>query len=158
LIGGSDEEPILRDHADEMLISRAEQIGRERRQDLRPGKSRAARECDDVACRIDRVQRPVGTKGRLLDADPDRVHATAPEIERQEIVFGGRDKEELGFGVEADDALDGGQFALQHSLDGREPRQPVELGCAAFSGQSDRDARRPGENLKLANPLRRLLL
>ncbi len=33
-------------------------------------------------------------------------------------MFGGRDKQKLRFRIEPDDALDGGQFALEHPFDG----------------------------------------
>ena len=158
LIGRGDQQAILRDHADEMLIGGAEQIARKRRQRLRPRESRPARERDHVTGRIDAVQRPIGAERGLFDVCADGVHAAAAEIEREQIVFAGRDKEVFGFGVEADDPLDGRQFALQHAFDRGEPRQPVQLRRAPLGGQPDCDSGGARENLELANPLRRLLL
>ena len=141
-----------------MLIGRAEQIVRQRRERLRPGKSRSPRKRDHTPQRIDGVERPVRTERGLPDVRPHGIDATAAKIEREQLVFGGRYKQEFGLGIETDDALDRRQFALQHSLDRSKPGQPIELRSAAFGGQSDADAGRARQDLELTNSLRRLLL
>src|SRR5258708_39308297 len=141
-----------------MLIGRAEQIVRQRREQLRPGKSRSARKRDHTPRRIDGVESPVRAERGLCDVCPRGVDATAAKVEGKQLEFGGRYKQELGLGIETDDPLDGREFAFQHSLDRGEPGQPIELRSAAFGGQSNGDAGRARQDLKLANSLRRLVV
>ncbi len=122
LIRRGDEQAILRNHADQMLIGRTKQITRQCRQRLWPRESRPPRQRDDAPRRIHGVQRAIRAQCGLPDRRADGVDATAAEVEREQFVLEGRDEEELRFGIESDHALDRGQAALEHPLDGREPR------------------------------------
>src|SRR5205814_6930207 len=129
-----------------------------RRRRLGPREAGAARERDDAPGRVHGVEGAVRAERGLPDRRADGIHATAAEIEREQLMLGRRDEQKLGFWIEPDDALHGGQFALQHPLDGGKPGEAVELRRPAFGGQPDRDAGRAREDLEFANTLWGLLL
>ena len=53
----------------------------------------------------------------MRDARCDRIDATAAQIQTEQLVFCGRDKQEFGLGVEPHDALDGRQLPAKHAFD-----------------------------------------
>ncbi|OLB67856.1 MAG: hypothetical protein AUI09_02030 [Gemmatimonadetes bacterium 13_2_20CM_2_66_5] len=73
-------------------------------------------------------------------------------------MLGRRDKQKLGFGVQADDPLHGGESAPQDAVDRGEPRQLVQLWDTALGREADSHTRCARQNLEPANSLRRLML
>jgi hypothetical protein len=152
LIGGRNEEPVLRNHADEMLIRRTKEIARQGGERLRPCKPCAAREGDHPSQCVDGVQRAVGPECGLRDAGRDRIYPAAAEVECEQLAFGGRDEEEFRLRIEPHDPFDRRQLAPEDPLDGGEPGQTIQLWGATLGGQSDRHAGDARQDLELANP------
>ena len=140
---------ILRDHRDETLVGGAEQIARHADERLGPSEARAARQRNHVLLRVHGVERAVGTEGGLCDVFGDRVHATAAEIEGQQFLFGGGDKEELGLGVEANHPLERRQPASQHARDLDQAGEPIQTRHATLGSESDRHTGGPGGDAAL---------
>ena len=102
---------------------------------------------------IDGVERTIRAEGRVRDARCHRVDATAAEIQPEQLVLCGCDKEEFGFGVEPNDALHRRQPAAEHAIDRGQPGEAIELRRPSLCGQPDRHAGNAGDDLSLANTL-----
>ena len=136
-----------------MLIGGAEQIARHRGKRLRPREARAARQRDHVSQRIDRVQRPIGSERGFRHRNGDRIHSTAAQVQREQLMLGRGHEQVFRLGVETDHALDRGQLPLEDAIDGRQPGKSIEPGRAALGWQPDGHTGRAGEDLYLANLL-----
>jgi hypothetical protein len=153
LIRRCDEQSILRNHTNETLVGRAEEIAGQRREGLWPRKPRTPRKRDHMTCRIDGVQRAVRSERGLDRSRRHGVDATTSQVVGEKLAFRGGNKKEFRFRIQPDHPVDRREFAAQYAFYFCELRKAIELRNAAFRWETDGDPRHAREHLKPANLL-----